>query len=375
MDCPPFCPNPLCHYHLHAPPFPWFLRTGYYSTRLFGLVPRFKCVLCGRRFSPQTFSIDYCVKKLVDYRELLTRHASSECVRAIGRAMNLSCGSVLNRFDRLARQGAALHARLRPLASPAEAVCADGFVSFDVSQFFPSELTLSITSASRFALDLSHATRKRSGSMTQAQKAHATALYACVPFERGGVARTFRDILSSLEVDRPPTPRHPLVLITDEKPDYRSVLHRSRLWRTQDEEHRVAHIQVNSRLPRTFANPLFPSNYLDREIRKDQAAHHRESTCFNRNVANGMSRLLCYLVQHNYRKRFLIKAPVGEDAVHAQMAGIGKELLERRLEAMFTKRAFLTRMYLPATLERIWRKAFMTPLKTKAEYLPAFALG
>lgn len=375
MDDIPFCPNPPCPNHLHPIATNWYRKNGFHYAKAFGLVPRFKCSTCGKSFSTQTFSIDYYAKKVVDYRDLLTRHATSESVRGIGRALSVSCGTVLNRFDRLARQAAALHADLRPRVRTDEDVCADGFVSFDVSQFFPNEITLSITAKSLFILDLSHATKRRSGSMTTAQRARAEKLYPRVQFERGAVGRTFGDILSSLAEERAICARRPLVLITDEKKEYVDALHRLRLWREQDESHRVALRRISSKLPRTFSNPLFPSNYLDREIRKDQANHHRESTCFSRNVANGMSRLLCYLVHHNYRKRFRIKAPVGEDAVHAQLAGLAGSLVERSVEAMFSARSFLTRLRLPPTLDRIWRKGFRTPLKDKPEYLPAFALG
>jgi transposase-like protein len=371
----PFCPNPLCENHLEPLSPSWYFRNGTHKTKTFGSVPRFLCRSCGKTFSTQTFSIDYYAKKVVDYRDLLTRHAHAESVRALGRGMHLSCGSVLNRFDRLSRQAVALHAELRPLALAREDTCADGFVSFDVSQFFPNEITLSITASSRFILDLSHATRKRSGSMTPAQKARADELYAKAVFERGAVSRSFADILSSLARERPPAPHRPLVLITDEKKEYEQALHRSALWREQDEEHRVAHLRINSRLPRTFQNPLFPSNYLDREIRKDQANHHRETTCFCRNVANGMARLACYLVHHNYRKRYLIKAPVGDERVHAEVAGLDRSRIMLGLEAMFSHRVFRSRISLPETLDRIWRKTYPTPLKTKAEYLPAFALG
>jgi hypothetical protein len=211
--------------------------------------------------------------------------------------------------------------------------------------------------------------------MTKAQKLRAAALYPRVAFERAAVARTFRDVLGSLAGERPPSRRNPLVLVTDEKKEYADVLHRSRLWREQDEDHRVAHVRVSSRLPRTFANPLFASNYLDRELRKDLANHHRESTCFSRNVSNAMSRLGCYLVQHDYLKRYSIKAPVSDTRVHAELAGIGRDLVGPAVSDMFRRRAFLSRIRLPATLERIWRKGFATPLKAKADYLPAFALG
>jgi hypothetical protein len=366
-----FCPNPRCEYHLEAPTEPWFSRAGHHVTKAFGPVPRFKCSSCGRSFSSQTFSIDYYAKRQVDYPDLLTRHNGAMSIRSLGRAIGAS--TVLNRFDRLARQALALHARLRLLAAMSEDVCADGFVSFDISQFFPNEIMVAVTAESRFVLDLSHATRRRSGAMTKTQRARAAELYHRVAFERGAVSRGFRDILDSLEAERPPTAGRPLIIITDEKKEYVHALRSSSLWRNQNEERRVAHIRVNSKLPRTFHNPLFPSNYLDREIRKDQASQHRETTCFGRNVANGMTRLALFLVDHNYRKRYLIKAPVEDRRVHGEVAGIDRGLIDRGLESMFKERVFLSRIRLPKTLERIWGKAYATPLKTKAEYVPAFA--
>lgn len=370
-----FCPHPACSWHQQAPQGDWYYRVGFHATKAFGLVPRFRCRACGRTFSSQTFSIDYYAKRKVDYDRLLTLHSSSQSGRALSRSLGLSCGTVANRIDRLSRQAAALHASLRLKADPREAVCVDGFLSFTRSQFFPSEITLSITQDSRFVLDLSHASHRRAGSMTEAQKRRASELYPSVPFERAAVSRSFRDILDSLAAERPPSFASPLILVTDEKKEYRNVLHAHPLFRLQDEAHRVALITVNSRLPRTFANPIFASNYLDREIRKDQANHHRESTCFARNVSAALARLLCYLVQHNYRKRFLIKAPVWDERCHAEAAGIGKELVRLGLESMLTRRAFLSRLRLPPTLERIWRKGYPTPGKESPDYLPRYALA
>lgn len=370
-----FCPKSSCQWHLAAPAGMWYSPAGFHQTLAFGRVRRFRCHSCGRTFSTQTFSIDYYAKRTLEYPSLLERQGSSESVRALSRSFRVSCGTILNKIDRLSRQALALHARLRVLAAPGEPVCADGFVSFDVSQFFPSEVTLSITSDSRFALELVHATRRRSGSMTKRQRLRATELYSRVEFERGAVTRSFRDILDSLEAERPPSPRTPLVLVTDEKREYAQALRSHRLYRDQDAGHRVGHVRVNSKLPRLYSNPLFASNYLDREIRKDQAGHHRETTCFNRNVSNGMERLACYLVQHDYRKKFLVKAPVHDTRVHAEAAGIPRDMVDGELFRMFRYRAFLSRMDLPRTLSKIWCKAFVTPLKEARDYLPRFALG
>lgn len=375
MKVVPFCPNSLCNNHLQATASHWWSHNGSHDTKAFGRVPRFKCRACGKTFSAQTFSIDFYAKKAVDYRDILARHASSASLRAIGRGLSLSCGTVQNRLDRLARQAAALHAELRPQASPAEAICADGFISFDCSQFFPSEITFSITADSLFILDLSHATRKRSGTMTEAQKAKAEELYSKVTFERGAISRTFREVLASAGRERPTSRLRPFVLNTDEKKEYAREFRRWPLYRNQDADHRYIHRRTHSKLPRCFANPLLASNYLDREIRKDQANYHRETTCFSRNASNAMGRLLCYVAYHNYFKRFRIKAKVADRRVHAEVAGIDRSVIDRALAAMFKKRSFLSRIELPVTLERIWKKGYASPLKSELDYLPAFALG
>jgi len=375
MESFAFCPNAECRWHQAAPDCRWYWAVGCHRTRTFGRVPRFRCKACGTTFSTQTFSIDYYAKKRIDYGQLLVRHASSESGRALSRSFGVSCGTIANRIDRLSRQAAAAQAELRALADPRESVCVDGFVSFDVSQFFPNEITISITADSRLALDLSHATRRRSGTMTDAQRKRAELLYADFEFERGAVTRTFRDILNSLATERAPRPRAPLVLVTDEKKEYTAALWAHPLFAGQDEGHRIAHRAVSSKLSRTYANPLFASNYLDREIRKDLANHHRETTCFSRNVSNAMARLLCYLVQHNYRKRFLIKAPASDARVHGEAAGIDPGRIRAAMASMLTDRVFLSRIQLPKTLQLIWRKAFRTPGKVSPDYLPLFALA
>jgi hypothetical protein len=176
MELYAFCPNSKCKWHLAAPEEQWYSSAGHHDTLAFGRVPRFKCHSCGKTFSTQTFSIDYWAKRTLDYPAFLLQQSSSESIRALSRSFRVSCGTILNKVDRLSRQALALHARVRKLARKGEAVCVDGFVSFDVSQFFPNEITLSITSSSRFALELVHATRKRSGTMTNNQKARASSL-------------------------------------------------------------------------------------------------------------------------------------------------------------------------------------------------------
>ena len=246
-----------------------------------------------------------------------------------------------------------------------------GFVSFDRSQFFPNEITISIASPSRFVLDLSHASRKRSGSLSPSQKTIIRHRYASLHFPKGAIDRTFSEQLDVIARFHPASPSSPLVLFTDEKPSYLRLLARHPL---SLPPHVVHHIRIPASLPRTSANPLFPSNYIDRELRKDQANHRRETTCFSRNVANGLTRLICYLVHHNYWKRYLIKARPSDTRTHGTCPGIPPDEQRRGILSLFPQRAFLGRedwLYSP-TLRRIWLKQDPTPGKRRPDYLPRF---
>jgi hypothetical protein len=375
MFSPPFCPYKACSNHTHPPRKRWWRRDGFHPTACFGPVPRFQCGSCKRTFSTQTFSTDYYAKRKIEYRRLEALLSSSMSVRSLASAFSCSCGSILNRIDRLARQELAAHSILRPSAARHENVCIDGFVSFDRSQFFPNTITISIASTSRFVLSFTHASLRRSGSMRPAQKRRRDELYLGLDFEKRALERSFSELLDELERDRPPGPLKPLVIVTDEKLEYRRALSAHPLFRNQDEEHRVAHLTVNSRLPRTFINPLFASNYLDREIRKDQAAHRRETTCFGRSVANGLMRMASYVGWHNYRKRYLLKAPVAWVQTHAQEAGVPRDRIGRVRERMFNKRAFLSLLSLSPLERRIWMKGFPTPGFSRPARLADFVFG
>jgi len=289
-----------------------------------------------KSFSTQTYSTHYYLKRIVSYRDVLYRLVGGESLRGMSRALGCSLSLLTNRIDRLARQGIALHARMLRARRGKEDICIDGFVSFDCSQYFPSEIPIAVGRTSGFVLDVSHCTRKRSGSMRQDQKAKAQALYSTIRLERGGIGRSFREVLATSLAVQPPQPHRPFVLITDEKPDYARLVRKlAAYW--GEGGGRLVHLRISSHLPRTIHNPLFSSNYTDRELRKDLANHHRESVCFNRNVANGMLRLWAYLMWHNYLKPYRIRWPKGRrPATHAE-ASASMQLRSRTYIEAFSK--------------------------------------
>lgn len=363
-----FCPNAGCLYHQHAPKERWFVALGHYHTRCFGEVPRYRCKACRRLFSPQTFSIDYFAKRKINYPHLERLLSSSMSQRALARHFHASLGTVSNRIGRLSRQAIAMHAKLRPLAVSSEPVCIDGFVSFDRSQYFPNNITISITARSRFILSLTHATLRRSGRRTEAQLLRQQLLYRAATFERHAIERSFSDLLDELS-------RHhhsPFIalrlLITDEKLEYARALKR------HPHRDHFRHHTVNSKRPRTILNPLFSSNYLDRELRKDLADHRRETACFARNVANMLQRLVVYTGWHNYVKAFRVGGGEGSGLSHARVAGIEQQSIDRERRILIHQRAFLTRLSLSALEEKLWVRGFVTPLKRRPEYIPGYAL-
>ncbi len=114
----PHCPNPNCSSFDEPPREDWYIRYGFHPTSAFGQVQRYRCKVCHRTFSDQTFSIDYYAKKVVDYSKILEPLGTASGLGDIGRALNVRVETVQNRFERLARFGLPIHSELLPALPP-----------------------------------------------------------------------------------------------------------------------------------------------------------------------------------------------------------------------------------------------------------------
>ncbi len=296
-------------------------------------------------------------------------------IRGMSRHFELSCGTILNRLDRLGRQMLGMHSLLRLSLPRTEDVCIDGLQSFDLSQYHPNNYTISITRDSRFALSSTHASLRRAGRMTKHQREIRAKIDAVHSYEKNAIERSFRELLDQLKREYRHNGRQTLIIVSDEHKAYARAFHKHQLFTQQSSRFRCVHHTINSKLPRTYANPLFASNYLDREIRKDQASHRRETTCHCRNAANGVLRMWSYLGRHNYWKKFDIKAPLCDEQSHGERAGIAKEHIAYCKRAAFEYRAFLSRLRLFPWEVDAWLKRIASPGKRTAEYVMKFAFG
>ncbi|MDQ7795412.1 MAG: hypothetical protein RDU47_01430 [Spirochaetia bacterium] len=72
--------------------------------------------------------------------DIVARLVSGESLRAMSRNLAVSLNLLSNRIDRLTRQAIALHSICLASRAGYDDICIDGFVSFDTSQYFPSEI-------------------------------------------------------------------------------------------------------------------------------------------------------------------------------------------------------------------------------------------
>jgi len=368
---PPFCPHKGCPCHID-PDAPeavelsrlrWYKRNGTYPTLIRGPVVRFKCLVCGGGFSEQTFSLDYFVKRTIDYRALSTLLRSCAGVRAASRALGCSCDSVTNRTSRLARQCISAHTRLLAGTELCENQAADGFQSFAVSQYFPNNIHILVGSASQLVSFCDYVTLRRSGRMTAVQRRIRTALDALYRPSPQALTASFTELLEHLHHRFLASTHRPVTLNTDKKLEYLEAFAAQKKLREAGKGGEFVHLRTDSRVVRDRANPLFPVNYIDREFRKDLAEHVRETVRFARNVNHCMERLWIYLLEHNVHKRFRINDPVAVVRGHADQAGASRAVQTRATRSLFTRRRFLSFENLEPATDRVWRRAHRTPLK------------
>jgi transposase-like protein len=369
---PPFCPHRGCSEHFihRAQPYQAVVPWGFYETKAFGRIPRFRCTRCGRTFSVQTFRLDYYAKRAVGYDDLALRLSSCESLRAIGRAIGLSCDSVSNRVSRASRQALAAESTLSSCRTPSEDLSADGFESYCVSKYFPNNIHLLVGQRSQFVYATNHVTLRRKGRMTERQRERRKELDKRFrPTARGielAFSRIGTEALRVLSDSR----RRGLALWTDEKVEYRRALESRPCIEALEKAGRFRHRTISSRAARTRDNPLFAVNYLDRELRKDLHEHVRETGCFGRNVNHQMERLTLYLFGHNYRKPFRIP---WDNRTHAEVAGYDVAAIGEVMEWIWRDRAFLSLTELTEDMKRGWLREYRTPLKEGKQYVPGYA--
>jgi len=361
LSRPEFCPNPDCPYHDRHTALNnhWYIKYGTFQTKARGLITRFLCNTCGKTCSAQTFSIDYWTHRHVDYRTLDDRFNACSGYRQIGRALCVSYSVLRNRVLRLARNYLNLFDAALTEFPLTEDVAFDGFESFVGSQYTPNNFNIAIGTKSLVPYLCSVTLFRRKGRMTDAQKKRRDRLDQLWRPQSNALVNqckeSFRDLIS-LYLNREKLTL--ITLRTDEKKEYARALSRLPETRHLTEIGALSHRTISSRAARTKSNPLFPVNYLDREIRKNSAAHVRETIRFDREINMSVSRMAIILGHHAFRKPFRIdnRTHTDELPTHADKAGLMKSVEARNNFArLYSHRHLWDQQNLKAKwIEAIW---------------------
>ncbi len=369
---PPFCARGHCIHHepTRRAGYQAYVRWGFYQTKAFGRVPRYRCTSCGKTFSRQTFRLDYYVKRVLSYEAIIQRLCSCESLSAIGRALSASTDTISNRISRAARQALARSSALSAVLNPDEDMVADGFESFCCSQYFPNTITLLVGASSQYVYAIDHVTIRRKGRMTEKQKKRREMLETRWRAEAGGIEKSFTRIAHEALRMYAGSKRPWFTLWTDEHPGYARVLagspHLSLLVREGVIRHRV----VSSRVVRDTKNRLFSVNYLERELRKDLHEHVRETVCFGRNVNRQMERLSVYLHWHNTMKRHRAREGPRSNMEWVSTEGRGEK---KGSKGIWEWRAWRSLTELSDAMSETWERRRRTPLLARQDYLPGYA--
>ena len=274
MFIPPRCPRVHCEAHVR-PLGRFFVRDGSY--RPLGRahpVPRFRCLVCLRGFSRQSFRADYRQKKPYVNAACLRLFISCVGQRQAARVLQLARRTIERRFRWLASHAQAFHHnRLRgaELAGPFQL---DELESFEANRFQPVTVPVLIDRRTFFLIATAVGPLRRKGRMTSRQRLRRRRHEAVHGRRPTHSARVVHEVLARL---RPLIgPRRPCVLESDQNPLYGSLGHRMFgerfVWR--------AH---SASVRRDRRNPLFPINHTNARLRHFLSRLRRRTWCISKN--------------------------------------------------------------------------------------------
>jgi transposase-like protein len=329
---PPFCPNPACAAH-HGPAGWRFVRAGFHARQQVPhRVQRYRCCLCRRHFSDQTFRTSYWLKRADLLAPVFCGLVAGSGFRQLARSFEVAPHTIASHSARLGRHCLLFHQQHRPRDPAREPLVLDSFQSFEHSQYSPTLFHTLVGKDSHFVHGFTDSELRRSGRMSTRQKRRRARLEA--RFGRPDPRSTEREVTALLGLVLPGP--QALTLHTDEHADYPRALRRL-------PHLAVTHRTISSRAARTSRNPLFAINLLDLLIRHSGANHKRETIAFSKRRQSAAERLWQLVVWRNWLKWFSERRRSGTPAMRA---GVATRRL--RVGELLAVRLFVTRVSLPA---------------------------
>jgi transposase-like protein len=256
-------------------------------------VQRYRCDTCRRRFSDQTFSTSYWLRRPDLLVPTFHRLVACSGFRQIAREFEVSPSTIATHAARLGRHCLLFHEQNRPKGMIGEPLALDSFESFEWSQFYPTSYHVAVGQRTHFIYGWTESECRRRGSMTERQKRRRAELESTLG--RPDPKSVELDVAALLSIVTARSER--IELHTDELAAYVRAIRRVLGVRF---EHRT----ISSRAARTAQNPLFPVNLLDLLLRHSGANHKRETIAFSKRRASAIERIAIFVVWRNNVKSF-----------------------------------------------------------------------
>ena len=358
---PPFCPRPECPQHRPSTDRPLrFERDGFYTRKIDRRrVPRFRCSVCGKGLSLQTFAFSYCLKLPELSVPIAAGLNAGSAHRQLARSLGCAHSTVTRRAARLGRHALLVNAKARQdIRRIAEPIVFDHFETFEVTQDLPVGIGTAVGHRSWFVYDLEPARHRRTGRMSARQKARMRGLYEKIGAPPRNAyflsCRSFLDRMLDLAGDG-------FELFSDGHSDYRRALarhpHRSAV------DHRVfpnpkRGPKGSPRSPEAIRRDraMFPVDLLHGILRHTCAHHRRETIAFGRRINALMERLHLTVVWRNWVKGRSERKP--DRTTPAMVLGLADRPLTWR--QILRRRLFPSRIKVPDGWMKVYRREWIT---------------
>ena len=279
MYAPPRCAYRNCPNH-RSPSPGFYTRHGHYRSRCKPHpIPRFKCRVCGRTFSRQSFRMDCGDRKPHLNSKVVLLLCSGVGFRQTARILKVRRKNLEAKARKISRHIAALEdnqlARIRAedrmgKLGSSLALQFDEFESYETRRNTrPLSIPVVIETLSRFRFAASAATIRPRGKMTEARRK------AIETEDRRFGRRMDRSRAACLRVLKIAARARPwatqVTIDTDEKSTYPKLIARAFRGR------QIGHSQTSSRAPRHHGTPLGPINLTEAILRDHMGRLRRES--------------------------------------------------------------------------------------------------
>ena len=258
-------------------------------------MPRFKCRLCRKGFSRQTFRHDYYDKRPASNAPLLELLTSGVGLRQSGRCLKLNVHSVQRKLRKFSRTCSKMHDNLSPKLPPHRTFLLDEEETYEKSSIQPVTMPVLIELETWFIVAIGTAPIRRlaaEGTRRRAWQDQQEAKYGQRPdASRECVRETLLQLAARVAGGT-------FTLRSDEKSSYRTLL-------LEVFGEAVRHETTPGRASRTTSNPLFPINTTLAMTRDNNGRLRRRSWLVTKRREDLLAQMHLFMAYRNYvRRRF-----------------------------------------------------------------------